>query len=68
MDGVAQQWHLNGEKYYVKSYKNDMPDADVSIQLDSRYAVRVANNHSPWRTTADSKYGVNIIGTIKITK
>jgi len=28
-------------------------DADESIQMDSRYAVRVANNDSPWWTTAD---------------
>jgi len=45
-----------------------MPDADESIQLDSRYAVRVANNDSPWWTTADGKFGVNILGAVKITK
>ena len=28
-----------------------VPDADESIQMDSRYAVRVANNDSPWWTT-----------------
>jgi len=45
-----------------------MPDADESIQSDSRYAVRVANNDSPWWTTVDDKFGVNILGAIKITK
>ena len=41
-----------------------LPDADESIQLDSRYAVRVANSDSPWWTTAEGKYGINILGTV----
>ncbi|NOX66931.1 MAG: DUF4832 domain-containing protein, partial [Chlorobi bacterium] len=45
-----------------------MPDADESIRLDSRYAVRTANRDTPWWTTADGKYGVNILGTIKVCK
>ncbi len=44
-----------------------MPDADESIQQDSRYAVRVANNDSPWWTTANGKYGVNILGTVRLS-
>ncbi len=44
-----------------------MPDADESIQLDSRYAVRTANRDTPWWTTADGKYGVNILGSVKIS-
>ena len=44
-----------------------LPDTDESIQLDSRYAVRTANDDVPWWTTADGKYGVNILGTIKIS-
>lgn len=43
-----------------------LPDADESIQLDSRYAVRTANRDTPWWTTADGKYGVNILGTVII--
>ncbi len=43
-----------------------MPDADESIASDSRYAVRVANRDAPWWTTADGKYGVNILGTVTI--
>jgi hypothetical protein len=31
-----------------------MPDADESIQMDSRYAVRTSNRDFPWWTTADS--------------
>ena len=45
-----------------------LPDAEESIQLDSRYAVRTANRNVPWWTTADGKYGVNILGTIKVSK
>ena len=45
-----------------------VPDADESIQMDSHYAVRVANNDSPWWTTADGKYGVTILGAVTITK
>jgi len=45
-----------------------MPDADERIQLDSHYAVRTANEDVPWWTTADGKFGVNILGTISITK
>jgi len=44
-----------------------LPDADESIQLYSRYAVHVANRDVPWWTTADGKYGVNILGTVKVT-
>ena len=43
-----------------------LPDADESIRQDSRYAVRAANRDVPWWTTADGKYGVNILGTVKI--
>ena len=42
-----------------------IPDADESIQLDSRYSVRVANRDAPWWTTVDGKYGVNILETVK---
>jgi Domain of unknown function (DUF4874)/Domain of unknown function (DUF4832) len=45
-----------------------LPDADESIKLDSRYAVRVANRDAPWWTTAEGKFGVNILGTVTITK
>ena len=45
-----------------------LPDADESIQLDSRYAVRVANRDVPWWITADDKYGVNILGTVNISE
>ncbi|NOR76054.1 MAG: hypothetical protein GQ525_12980, partial [Draconibacterium sp.] len=43
-----------------------LPDAEESIQKDSRYAVRVANRDTPWWTMADGKYGVNILGSVKI--
>ena len=45
-----------------------MPDTDGNIQLDSRYAARTANRDTPWWTTADGKYGVNILGSIKISE
>ena len=43
-----------------------LPDADESIQMDSRYAVRTANRDVPWWTTADGRYGINILGTVTI--
>jgi hypothetical protein len=43
-----------------------LPDADESIQMDSRYAVRTANGDVPWWTTADSNYGANILGRVNI--
>ena len=45
-----------------------LPDAGESIRTDARYAVRVANRDVPWWETADGRYGVNILGTLKITK
>ena len=45
-----------------------LPDADESMKNDSRYAVRAANGDVPWWTTADGKYGVNILGTVKISE
>ena len=45
-----------------------LPDASESIRTDSRYAIRMANRDVPWWETADGKYGVNILGTLKITK
>lgn len=43
-----------------------MPDAHISIENDSRFAIRVANRGVPWWTTADGKFGVNIIGTVSM--
>lgn len=43
-----------------------MPDADKSIANDARYAVRVANRDAPWWTTADGKFGVNILRTVNV--
>jgi hypothetical protein len=43
-----------------------LPDADESIRMDSRYAVRTANRDVSWWTTGDGRYGVNILGTVTI--
>ena len=45
-----------------------LPDASESIRTDARYAIRVANRNAPWWETADCRYGVNILGTVKITE
>lgn len=43
-----------------------MPDADPSLRLDPRYAVRVANRDVMWWTDADGHYGINILGTCEV--
>ena len=45
-----------------------LPDAGESLRTDARYAIRVANRDAPWWETADGRYGVNILGTLKITE
>jgi hypothetical protein len=45
-----------------------MSVSDQSLHLYSHYAVRTANGDVPWWTTVDGKYGVNILGTVTITK
>jgi hypothetical protein len=44
-----------------------LPDADAAIADDARYALQLANRDTPWWTTADNRYGVNILGTVRIT-
>lgn len=44
-----------------------MPDAYPSLHLDPRYAVRVANRDVPWWTDANGRYGVNLLGEVRIT-
>ncbi|MBN1343535.1 MAG: DUF4832 domain-containing protein [Phycisphaerae bacterium] len=43
-----------------------MPDAYESIRMDSRYAVRVANRDVPWWTGKDGRYGVNVLGEVRL--
>jgi len=43
-----------------------MPDAQPTLRLDSRYAVRVANRDVPWWTDSDGRYGINVLGTLEI--
>ena len=45
-----------------------LPDGSERIRMDSRYAVRTANRDVPWWTTADGRYGVNILGTVTIVR
>ena len=45
-----------------------MPDGLESLQLDSRYAIRVSNRDLPWWTGDDYTYGVNILGVTQIVE
>jgi len=44
-----------------------LPDPYDTIRLDPRYAVRFANGDVPWWTDADGRYGVNLLGELKVT-
>ena len=43
-----------------------MPDHDKRLQLDPRYAVRVANRAVPWWTDGNGRYGINIIANVQV--
>ena len=43
-----------------------LPDSHERIQLDARYAIRFANRDINWWVTADRKYGINLLGMVKI--
>jgi len=43
-----------------------LPDASENLARDSRFSIRVANGDVPWWTTCDGRYGVNILGNIRI--
>lgn len=43
-----------------------MPDAHQRLRLDPRYAVRVANRDTVWRTDREGRYGVNLLGVMEL--
>ncbi len=43
-----------------------MPDQAASLREDARYAVRVANRDVPWWTAPGNRYGVNILGAVRV--
>ncbi|MFO7975328.1 MAG: DUF4832 domain-containing protein, partial [Candidatus Hydrogenedentota bacterium] len=45
-----------------------LPDQYDSLRMDPRYAVRAANGDVPWWTDEKRRYGVNILGSIKVSK
>lgn len=45
-----------------------LPDPKPAIRLDPQFAVRLANRDTPWWTSLDGKYGVNILHTIQVTE
>jgi len=57
--GLTPKWYMLGLW---------MPDADNSIRKDPRYAVRAANGNVPWWRDAAGQYGVNVLGSIRLTE
>ena len=43
-----------------------IPDQADSIRDDARYAVRVANRDAPWWTAPGGKYGINVLGVVRV--
>ncbi len=44
-----------------------LPDPSNRLRLDPRYAIRVANRDLPWWTDSRGRYGINILGTIRMS-
>jgi hypothetical protein len=44
-----------------------LPDPKPTIRLDPQFAVRLANRDTPWWTSVDGQYGVNILHTLRVT-
>lgn len=44
-----------------------MPDASRKLRHDPRQAVRVANGNVPWWVDRDGRYGVNILGEVRVS-
>ncbi len=44
-----------------------LPDPKPAIHLDPQFALRLANRDTPWWTSIDGQYGVNILHTIQVT-
>ncbi len=45
-----------------------MPDAAENLRHDPRYAIRAANRDVEWWTDEEGRFGVNVIGTMKISE
>jgi len=45
-----------------------LPDASPRLQKDSRYAVRVANGDVPWWTDVGGRYGLNVLGVVRVDR
>ena len=43
-----------------------LPDPGEKIRLDPRYAVRLANRDTAWWTDLQGRYGVNVLGTLRV--
>jgi hypothetical protein len=45
-----------------------LPDPKPAIRLDPQFAVRLANRDTPWWTSAQGQYGVNMLHTIQVVE
>jgi hypothetical protein len=43
-----------------------LPDAAEDLQLDPRYAVRLANGDVVWWRDREGRYGVNVLGRLRV--
>ena len=43
-----------------------IPDGSDRLKYNPRYAIRCANGNTTWWTSADGKYGVNILTTVEV--
>lgn len=57
--GIAPKWYMLGLW---------MPDAYERIRKDPRYALRVANGDVPWWRDGAGQYGVNVLGSVRVTE
>ena len=55
--------HIKPGKYMLGLW---LPDPKPAIRLDPQFAVRLANRDTPWWTSIDGQYGVNILHTIQV--
>lgn len=43
-----------------------MPDGGEALKYKARYAIRCANGNTDWWVSADNRYGVNVLTSIKV--
>lgn len=56
------------ESYPSGTYKLGlwMPDGGETLKYKARYAIRCANGNTDWWVSADNRYGVNVLTSVKV--